>query len=42
MFVVKNDKGEDKEYLVVQPGDDWAVVHYVMWLACIPQQRAGN
>ncbi len=42
VFVVKNDKGEDEEFLMVQPGDDWALVHYVMWLACIPQQRAGN
>jgi hypothetical protein len=34
--------GKDEEYLVTQPGDDWALVHYVMWIANIPQPRAGR
>jgi hypothetical protein len=40
----KNDKGEEVEQSVLnlQVGDDWALVHYVMWLSCIPLPRAGE
>ena len=34
--------GKDEEFVVVQPGDDWALVHYVMWISCIPQARPGR
>jgi len=34
--------GKDEEYIVVQPGDDWALVHYIMWIANIPQARPGR
>jgi cytochrome c oxidase cbb3-type subunit 2 len=41
---VKNDKGEDVEQSAIdlQVGDDWALVHYVLWLSCIPIPRAGD
>jgi len=42
VFTEKNDKGEEEEYIVIQPGDDWALVHYVQWLMCLPRARAGN
>ena len=34
--------GVTEEYIVTQPGDDWALVHYVMWISNIPQSRAGR
>jgi cytochrome c oxidase cbb3-type subunit 2 len=40
--VKKNDQGQDEEWIKIQPGDDWALVHYVMWLSCIPVPRAGE
>ena len=40
--VKKNDKGEDEEWITFQAGDDWALVHYVQWLACIPPSRPGD
>ena len=42
VFTEKNDKGQDEEYIVIQPGDDWALVHYVQWLMCLPRSRSGN
>lgn len=33
---------KDEEFLVMQPGDDWALVHYVMWISCTPQARPGR
>ena len=38
----KNDKGEAEERIKFQPGDDWALVHYIMWLECIPLPRPGD
>ncbi len=35
-------EGKNEEYIQVQPGDAWALVHYVMWLANIPQARPGR
>ena len=40
--VKKNDKGEDEEWITFQAGDDWALVHYVQWLACIRPARSGD
>jgi hypothetical protein len=34
--------GKKEEYLVAQPGDDWALVAYVMWISNIPQARPGR
>jgi mono/diheme cytochrome c family protein len=42
VFVKKNEKGEDEEFIKVQPGDDWALVRYVQWLSCTPRVRQGN
>ena len=38
----KNAKGEDEEGIYIQPGDDWALIHYVQWLMCVPRERTGN
>ena len=38
----KDPNGKDEEYLTIQPGDDWALVHYFMWIANIPQPRPGR
>jgi cytochrome c oxidase cbb3-type subunit 2 len=42
VVVKKDEKGQDMEYVTFSPGDDWALVHYVMWLSCIPVPRAGD
>lgn len=40
----KDDKGVETErsFIEFRPGDDWALIHYVMWIACIPPQKAGD
>ena len=37
-----NEKGEVEEWIKLQPGDDWALVHYLQWLLCVPRERSGN
>ncbi len=40
----KDDQGVETErsFLEFRVGDDWALVHYVMWLSCIPTQPSGD
>jgi cytochrome c oxidase cbb3-type subunit 2 len=38
----KNAEGQDVEFITLQAGDDWALVHYVMWLSKIPLPRPGG
>ena len=37
-----NDKGQTEEFIKFQAADDWALMHYVMWLECIPVPRSGD
>lgn len=37
-----NDKGQVEEFIKLQAGDDWALIHYLQWLMCEPRDRAGN
>jgi cbb3-type cytochrome c oxidase subunit II len=38
----KTVDGKVEEWIKMQPGDDWALVHYLQWLMCVPRERTGN
>jgi len=42
VYVKKNEKGQDEEWINIRAGDDWALVRYVMWLSCMPPPRASD